>query len=143
MTKGEPNIHKILHTMVRVRDLDQALHFYTELLGMRIQKRQDFPEGKFTLVFVSFAGDANSTCLELTYNWPLTDESNTKALHYDKGNGFGHIALAVRDIYQICQTLASAGVDIVRQPGPMAFDASEIIAFIRDPDGYLIELIQS
>ncbi len=125
---------RMLHTMIRVRDLDASLDFYTGLLGMKLLRRNDFPEGKFTLAFVGYGDEANHTVIELTHNWDQKEP-------YDLGNGFGHVALGVPDIHKACDALAAAGAKIPRPPGPMKHGTS-IIAFIEDPDGYRIELIE-
>ena len=123
----------MMHTMIRVKDLDRSLDFYTRLLGMRLLRKKDFPEGKFTLAFVGYGDEDSNTVLELTYNWD-------QAKPYDIGNGFGHLALGVRDIHGVCAELEKAGANIPRPPGPMKHGTTEI-AFIDDPDGYKIELI--
>jgi lactoylglutathione lyase len=123
----------MMHTMIRVRDLDRSIAFYTELLGMQLLRRNEFPEGKFTLAFVGYGPEANSTVVELTYNWDQAEP-------YDIGNGFGHLALGVRDIYKVCDALKAQGAKIPRPPGPMKHGTTHI-AFIEDPDGYKIELI--
>jgi len=125
---------RILHTMLRVSDLDKSEHFYCHFLGMKVQRKKNYPDGEFTLVFLGYGEEASNTVLELTYNW--SDQS------YSKGDAFGHIALAVNDIYATCLQLTKRGVKITRKPAPMKADASEVIAFIQDPDGYQIELIQ-
>jgi lactoylglutathione lyase len=122
-----------LHTMLRVKNLDESVNFYTNLLGMKELRRREVPEGKYTLVFVGYGSEPDHTVLELTYNWD-TD-------HYDLGTAFGHLALGVPDIYGTCETLRSHGVKIAREPGPVKF-GSTVIAFIEDPDGYKIELIE-
>ena len=124
---------RLLHTMIRVSDLDRSIRFYTQLLGMQLLRRQDYPEGRFTLAFVGYGGEADHTVIELTHNWD-TDS-------YDLGTGFGHLALGVADIYAACAQLAEAGAKVVRAPGPMKH-GSTVIAFVEDPDGYKIELIQ-
>ena len=124
---------KMLHTMIRVGNLDRSLAFYSELLGMRVLRKQDYPGGRFTLAFVGYGDEADHTVVELTHNWD-TD-------HYDVGTGFGHLALGVDDIYRSCDELRAKGAKITREPGPMKHGGSEI-AFIEDPDGYKIELIQ-
>ena len=123
----------MLHTMIRVGDLEKSLAFYTGPLGMRLLRRRDYPEGRFTLAFVGYDDESTSTVLELTYNW------DTHA--YDVGSGFGHVAIGVADIYATCERLRSQGVKVVREPGPMKHGAT-VIAFVEDPDGYRIELIQ-
>jgi lactoylglutathione lyase len=125
---------RMLHTMIRVRDLEASLDFYTRLLGMKLLRRNEFPEGKFTLAFVGYGDEADHTVIELTYNWDQEEP-------YDIGSGFGHIALGVPDIYKACDALAAAGAKIPRPPGPMKHGTS-VIAFIEDPDGYKIELIE-
>jgi lactoylglutathione lyase len=125
---------KILHTMLRVGNLDRSLKFYTEVLGMRLLRRADFPAGKFTLAFVGYQDENEGPVIELTHNWD-TD-------HYDLGNGYGHIALAVPDAYAACDTIRQRGGNVVREAGPMK-GGTTVIAFVEDPDGYKIELIQS
>jgi lactoylglutathione lyase len=125
---------RLLHTMLRVGDLEKSIAFYTQLLGMKLLRSQEYPDGAYTLAFVGYQDEAESTVLELTYNWGKQ--------HYDLGTAFGHIALATDDIYETCQDLAAEGVNITRMPGPMKDDASVLIAFLEDPDGYKIELIQ-
>lgn len=123
---------RILHTMIRVGDLDRSLRFYTEVLGMKLQRRMDFPEGKFTLAFVGYGDESKQTVLELTYNYGVEK--------YDLGNAFGHIAIEVDDVYQSVEAIRAAGGKIVREAGPM-MHGSTIIAFVEDPDGYKIELL--
>ena len=125
---------RILHTMIRVRDLDKSLDFYTRLLGMTQLRRKDFPGGKFTLAFVGYGGEANHTVIELTHNWDQEEP-------YDLGTGFGHLAIGVPDIYATCERLEAEGVAIPRPPGPMKHGTT-VIAFIEDPDGYKIELVE-
>jgi lactoylglutathione lyase len=124
---------KMLHTMLRVGNLERSLAFYTELLGMRLLRRKDYPEGRFTLAFVGYGDEADHTVIELTHNWDTE--------RYDLGSGFGHVALGVDDIYGTCEALRARGAKITREPGPMKHGTTEI-AFIEDPDGYKIELIQ-
>ncbi|MBK6980800.1 MAG: lactoylglutathione lyase [Betaproteobacteria bacterium] len=124
---------RILHTMIRVVDLDRSLRFYTEVLGMKILRRKDFPDGKFTLAFVGYGEEADGAVIELTHNW------ETKS--YDHGTAFGHIAIAVPDAYQACEGVKKLGGKVTREPGPMKFGGS-VIAFVEDPDGYKIEFIQ-
>ena len=124
---------RMLHTMLRVGDLEKSLRFYCDVLGMRLLRRKDYPSGRFTLAFVGYGDEETNTVIELTHNWD-TD-------HYDLGTGYGHVALGVEDIYDACQRLRDKGAKIVREPGPMKHGGSEI-AFIEDPDGYKIELIQ-
>ena len=125
---------RMLHTMIRVRDLDASLAFYTGLLGMKLLRKKDYPDGKFTLAFVGYGEEDTSAVIELTHNWG-------REVPYEIGTGFGHIALGVPDVYATCDALAKAGAKITRAPGPMKFGGS-VIAFIEDPDGYKIELIQ-
>jgi len=124
---------RMLHTMLRVGDLERSLRFYCEILGMRLLRRKDYESGRFTLAFVGYGTEDAHTVIELTHNWDST--------HYDLGTGFGHVALGVNDIYATCDDLRAKGAKIVREPGPMKHGGSEI-AFIEDPDGYRIELIQ-
>ena len=123
---------RFLHTMIRVNDLDQSINFYRDVLGMKLLRKKDYPSGRFTLAFVGYGDESENTAVELTYNW------DTHA--YDLGNAFGHLALGVDDIYHTCDELRSRNVKIVREPGPMKHGATEI-AFIEDPNGYKIELI--
>ena len=123
----------MLHTMLRVGDLDRSIAFYTEILGMQLLRRKDYPGGKFTLAFVGYGDEADHTVIELTHNW---DTDN-----YDLGDGFGHIALAVEDAAAACAAIRLQGGNIVREAGPMNH-GSTVIAFVEDPDGYKIELIE-
>ena len=125
---------RILHTMLRVGDLDRSIKFYTEVLGMRLLRRKDYPDGKFTLAFIGYGDEAENTVIELTYNWD-TDS-------YDLGSGYGHIALEVDDVYQATEEIRQRGGKIIRDAGPMNAGTT-IIAFVEDPDGYPIELIGS
>ncbi|MDY6890216.1 MAG: lactoylglutathione lyase [Pseudomonadota bacterium] len=125
---------RMLHTMYRVSDLEKSLAFYTEVLGMRLLRRRDYPEGRFTLAFVGYGDEAENTVLELTHNWD-TD-------HYDLGTGYGHIAIEVDDVYTACDQIKAKGGEVVREAGPMKNSSSgTILAFVRDPDGYMIELL--
>jgi lactoylglutathione lyase len=124
---------RMMHTMLRVGDLDRALAFYTDLLGMTLIKTLDFPEGEFTLAFVGYGPEESHTVLELTYNYGETE--------YDLGTGYGHIALETSDIYATAERLKAAGAVFTREPGPMKHGKTHI-AFLKDPDGYLIELVQ-
>ena len=124
---------RILHTMLRVVDLDRSLAFYTDVLGMHLLRRQDYPEGRFTLAFVGYGKEEDEAVLELTHNW------DTEA--YDLGNGYGHIALEVEDAYAACERIKSKGGKVTREAGPMKHGQT-VIAFVEDPDGYKIELIQ-
>ena len=130
----EGSTYRMLHTMLRVRDLEQSVSFYTETLGMKLLRRKDFHQGKFTLAFVGYGPEESDAVLELTHNWEQDDA-------YDLGNGYGHIALGVPDIAETCRSLRDAGANIVREPGPMKHGTT-IIAFVEDPDGYKIELIE-
>ncbi|BCX88723.1 lactoylglutathione lyase [Methylomarinovum tepidoasis] len=123
---------RILHAMIRVGDLERSLRFYTEVLKMKLLRRKDYPEGRFTLAFVGYGDEAHDTVLELTYNWDTHE--------YDLGNGFGHIAIEVDDVYQAVEEIRAKGGRIVREPGPMKH-GNTILAFIEDPDGYKIELL--
>ncbi len=124
---------RLLHTMIRVNDLDESLRFYCNHLGMKLLRRQEYPGGRFTLAFVGYGDEASHSVIELTYNWDTHQ--------YDLGNAFGHLAIGVPDIYKFCDQLRTKGVKIVREPGPMKHGSTEI-AFIEDPNGYRIELIQ-
>ena len=124
---------RILHTMIRVGDLDRSLTFYTEVLGMRVLRRTDYPEGRFTLAFVGYGEESQGAVIELTFNW------DTSA--YELGNGFGHIALEVPDAYAACAEIKKRGGRVTREAGPMKHGTT-VIAFVEDPDGYKIELIE-
>lgn len=139
ISHSESRPARLLHTMLRVRNLDRALDFYCTVLGMREVRRETFPEGRFTLAFVGYGEEADSTVIELTHNW----DENT----YTHGTGFGHIAIEVPDVERACSELERAGVSVIRPAGPMAYKPAEtgqqeMIAFIADPDGYRIELIE-
>lgn len=123
---------RILHTMLRVGDLERSVQFYTQVLGMRELSRQDYSAGEFTLVFLGYGEKSNSTVLELTYNWGVSQ--------YELGTAFGHIAIEVPDVYAACEKMRAAGGKIIREAGPMNAGTT-IIAFLEDPDGYQIELI--
>ncbi|MGH6638271.1 MAG: lactoylglutathione lyase [Polaromonas sp.] len=125
---------RLLHTMLRVADLDRAIAFYVDLLGMRLLRRRDYPEGRFTLAFLGYGDERDVAVLELTHNWDT--------VAYAHGTAYGHIALSLPDLEGACAALRRVGATITRQPGPMRHDAGEIIAFVEDPDGYRIELIQ-
>lgn len=125
---------RLLHTMIRVMDLDRSLDFYTRLLGMKLLRRTDFPSGEFTLAFVGYGDEAATAVIELTHNWGRKEP-------YEIGTAFGHLAIGVPDIHGTCERLAREGVKIPRPPGPMKHGGS-VIAFVEDPDGYKIELIQ-
>ena len=124
---------RMLHTMLRVGDLDRSLLFYTEVLGMDLLRRKDYPSGRFTLAFVGYGDESEATVLELTHNWDTS--------HYELGSAYGHIALGVDDIYATCAAIAAKGGKVVREPGPMKH-GNTVIAFVEDPDGYKVELIQ-
>ena len=124
---------RILHTMLRVGNLDASIAFYTETLGMTLLRRSDYPDGKFTLAFVGYGDEASSAVIELTYNWGVEK--------YDLGNAFGHIALQVDDAAKACADIRARGGNVVREAGPMKH-GSTVIAFVEDPDGYKIELIE-
>ncbi|HEV3104634.1 MAG TPA: lactoylglutathione lyase [Trinickia sp.] len=124
---------RLLHTMLRVGDLDRSLAFYTELLGMKLLRRHEYPDGRFTLAFVGYADESEGTVLELTHNW------DTKS--YELGTAYGHIAIEVDDAYAACEKIKAQGGTVVREPGPMKHGTT-VIAFITDPDGYKIEFIQ-
>ncbi|MCB1761850.1 MAG: lactoylglutathione lyase [Gammaproteobacteria bacterium] len=123
---------RILHTMLRVVDLERSISFYTELLGMNLLRRQDYPEGKFTLAFLGYGAESNDAALELTCNWGVE--------HYEMGNAYGHIAIEVEDVYRATDQIRRLGGKILRDAGPMNAGTT-IISFIEDPDGYPIELI--
>lgn len=125
---------RILHTMLRVGNLEESLKFYCDILGMKLLRQKDYPGGEFTLAFVGYGDEAANTVIELTYNWGVDK--------YDLGNAYGHIALGVDDIYGTCDKIKSLGGKVVREPGPMKH-GSTVIAFVEDPDGYKIELIQA
>lgn len=125
---------RILHTMLRVGDLERSLDFYTRVLGMQLLRRKDYPEGRFTLAFVGYQAEADGAVLELTHNW------DTSA--YDLGTGYGHIALEVADAAAVCEQVRQRGGKVVREAGPMKH-SSTVIAFVEDPDGYKIEFIQT
>jgi len=124
---------KMLHTMIRVEDLDRSIKFYQDVLHMRLLKRKDYPHGEFTLAFMGYQEIDEGPTLELTFNWDKRK--------YELGTGYGHIALSVTDIYKMCDEVTKAGFKVTREPGPMK-GSSSILAFIEDPDGYKIELIE-
>ncbi|MEJ2347138.1 MAG: lactoylglutathione lyase [Gammaproteobacteria bacterium] len=123
---------RILHTMLRVGDLDRSIDFYTNVLGMKLLRRKDYPDGKFTLAFVGYGDESDHAVIELTYNWDTEK--------YDLGDGYGHIAIEVDDVYKAAEAIREQGGEIMREPGPMNAGTT-IIAFVKDPDGYPIELL--
>lgn len=123
---------RLLHTMLRVGDLERSLRFYTEVLHMKLLRRNDYPDGKFTLAFLGYGEESDHTVLELTHNWDTSS--------YELGNAFGHIAIEVEDVYAACAAIRERGGKIVREPGPMKHGHT-ILAFVEDPDGYRIELL--
>lgn len=125
---------RMLHTMIRVVDLDRSIAFYTEMLGMKLLRKKDYRGGRFTLAFVGYGDESDTAVIELTHNWD--SES------YDMGSGFGHVAIGVDDIYKVCDVIKAQGGVITREPGPMKH-GNTVIAFVRDPDGYAIELIET
>lgn len=125
---------RLLHTMIRVFDLDKSVDFYTRLMGMKLLRKRDVEAGRYTLAFVGYDDEDRAAVVELTYNW---DQKEPYAI----GTGYGHMAIGVKDAYALCDRLAAAGVKIPRAPGPLKFGTA-VIAFIEDPDGYKIELIQ-
>ena len=124
---------RILHTMIRTGNLDRSIDFYTNVLGMKLLRRQDYPEGKFTLAFVGYGDEKNDDVIELTYNWGTVD--------YELGTGFGHIAIEVEDAQASCNQVRQKGGTVIREAGPMQHGTT-VIAFLSDPDGYKIELIE-
>lgn len=125
---------RLLHTMLRVGDLERSLEFYTQILGMSLLRKKDYPEGKFTLAFVGYGPESDEAVIELTHNWDTKD--------YDMGSGFGHVAIEVEDAYAACEQVKQRGGNVAREAGPMKHGTT-VIAFIEDPDGYKIELIQA
>lgn len=125
---------RLLHTMLRVTNLESSIDFYTSILGMKLLRKNDYPEGKFTLAFLGYGDESSNTVLELTHNWD-TDQ-------YDLGNAYGHIAIEVEDVYQACDAIREKGGEVVREAGPMKnSNSGTILAFVKDPDGYMIELL--
>ena len=124
---------RMLHTMIRVGNLDRSIAFYCDVLGMKLLRQKDYPGGKFTNAFVGYGDEAEHTVLELTHNWETES--------YDLGSGYGHVALGVDDIYSTCEEIRKQGGKISREPGPMKHSTT-VIAFVEDPDGYKIELIE-
>ncbi|WP_421654590.1 lactoylglutathione lyase [Leptothermofonsia sp. ETS-13] len=124
---------RLLHTMLRVGNLEESLKFYCDVLGMKLLRQKDYPGGEFTLAFVGYGDEADHTVLELTYNWGKDK--------YNLGDAYGHIAIGVEDIYATCEAIKARGGKVTREPGPMKH-GSTVIAFVEDPDGYKVELIQ-
>jgi lactoylglutathione lyase len=124
---------RILHTMLRVTNMDESINFYSTIFNMKLLRKMDFPDGKFTLAFLGYGDESSNTVIELTHNWE-TDS-------YEMGNAYGHIAIAVDDAYKACDELTAKGGEVVRPAGPMKH-GSTVIAFVKDPDGYMIELIE-
>jgi lactoylglutathione lyase len=125
---------RLLHTMLRVGNLEESLKFYCEVLGMKLLRQKDYPDGKFTLAFVGYGDESDTSVIELTYNWGID--------RYNLGDAYGHIALGVEDIYTTCDAITARGGKVVRAPGPMKH-GSTVIAFVEDPNGYKVELIQT
>ncbi len=124
---------RILHTMLRVTNMDESINFYSTIFNMKLLRKMDFPDGKFTLAFLGYGDESSNTVIELTHNWE-TDS-------YEMGNAYGHIAIAVDDAYKACDEITAKGGEVVRPAGPMKH-GSTVIAFVKDPDGYMIELIE-
>ena len=124
---------RLLHTMLRVGNLERSIKFYTETLGMTLLRQKEYPEGKFSLAFLGYGDEKNNTALELTYNWDTE--------HYNLGEGFGHLAIEVDDVYKAAERIRQAGGEIIREPGPMNAGTT-LLAFVSDPDGYEIELLE-
>jgi len=124
---------RILHSMIRVNNLEESIKFYTEVLGMSLIRKKEYPEGKFSLAFLGYGMESEETVIELTYNWDKSE--------YDHGNAFGHIAVEVDDIYKACDEIKKQGTKVIRDPGPM-MGSKLLLAFIEDPNGYKIELIE-
>lgn len=124
---------RILHSMIRVNNLEESIKFYTEVLGMSLIRKKEYPEGKFSLAFLGYGKESEETVIELTYNWDKSE--------YDHGNAFGHIAVEVDDIYKACDEIKKQGTKVIRDPGPM-MGSKLLLAFIEDPNGYKIELIE-
>lgn len=124
---------RLLHTMLRVGNLERAIKFYTEVLGMKLLRQRDYPDGKFTLAFVGYGDEADTAVIEFTYNWGVDS--------YEIGTAYGHIAIGVDDIYAACDAIKKLGGKVIREPGPMK-NSTTVLAFIEDLDGYQIELIE-
>lgn len=123
---------RLLHTMLRVGNLDESIAFYTDVLGMKLLRRNDFASGRFTLAFLGYGSESDNTVLELTHNWDTES--------YDLGEGYGHIAIGVKDVYAACDRIRNSGGKVIREPGPMQH-GSTVLAFVEDPDGYKVELL--
>ncbi len=123
---------RILHTMLRVKNLEESLQFYCDVLGMKLLRQKDYPGGEFTLAFVGYGDESQTAVIELTYNWGVDN--------YDLGNAYGHVAIGVDDIYGTCEKIKARGGKVIREPGPMKH-GSTVIAFVEDPNGYKVELI--
>jgi lactoylglutathione lyase len=134
MSSPDTAAWRFLHTMIRVGDLDRSIAFYTKMFGLQVLRRTDYPEGRFTLAFLGYGPETAHTVIELTHNWDTAT--------YDLGTGFGHLALGVPDIHAACAAIAEAGGTVVRAPGPMKHGTT-VIAFVEDPDGYRVELIET
>ena len=124
---------RILHTMIRVNDLEESIKFYQDLFGMKLLRKADYPDGKFSLAFIGYGGEDTNTVIELTHNWETSQ--------YDHGNAYGHIAIEVDDAYKSCEDIKSKGGKVIREAGPM-MHGTTVLAFVEDPNGYKIELIQ-
>ncbi|NEP40883.1 MAG: lactoylglutathione lyase [Okeania sp. SIO2H7] len=124
---------RLLHTMIRVKNLEESLKFYCDVLGMKLLRQKDYPGGEFTLAFVGYGDESDHTVIELTYNWGVHE--------YEMGNAFGHIAIGVADIYKTCDKIKAQGGKVSREPGPMKHGTT-VIAFVEDPNGYKVELIE-
>ena len=134
MNNDMSNKYRLAHTMIRVRDLEKSLDFYTRLLGMRVLRQKEYPDGKFTNTFIGYGPEDTNTLIELTYNWDQEES-------YELGTGWGHLALEVPDVYAACEALEKEGANIPRPAGPMKH-GTRVIAFVEDPDGYKIELLE-
>ena len=132
MSKNITDGYRLAHTMIRVKDLETSFNFYCKTLGMKVLRKTDYPDGKFTNAFIGYGLENESPCLELTHNWDQKED-------YDKGNGWGHICIETPDVYKACEDLTKLGVNITRKPGPMKH-GTRVIAFCEDPDGYKVEL---
>ncbi len=124
---------RVLHTMLRVGNLEKSLHFYTDIMGMKLLRKHDYPEHKFTLAFVGYGDESDTAVIELTHNWDTES--------YDLGSGYGHIAIGVDDVYKTCDKIKEMGGKVVREAGPMQ-GGDLILAFVEDPDGYKVELLE-